>query len=468
MEQHQQEITGNGTAEVTIPVERMLNADCWEKVFDYLSLKDINSMSQTCKWLKETAGYYVQVHLSGVCGEIYVDCSKSAYRHYIYLQTNGLTEFINKLYVRFSKDARIKMKKALSAKSFASVKSLKLDGMSTDLDCHLDFIKNILGNIETLKIVNIKDRNNCFGQLLQQCPKLRNLHLKAFCELNSTWLHKRYPNLENVTINTRTYNPEPRGSDVLTFLMNNANIKRFGIDSDFMWQNRREFAAANVQLDALVIDFSFFRYWEQERSMCDDYYFYDNDDYDDDDDVGFIEFVTKLQDRQFYKSLHVRSYYEDERFFNSIAQLNLNTIHVINMHKEINTDISQFVNLKELHTPYFNFSDTELETLAKSFVQLEKIYIEMGCVNRLLPFVRYSKHLRFLRVGVVDRPRWVLDLWKLNSAREMLKNELHGCNPSIVFVYLNEADYLATHWHMKNVCLELVRLERIERIAGII
>lgn len=35
-----------------------LNVNCWEKVFDYPSLRDILSMSQTCKRMQLIGGHY--------------------------------------------------------------------------------------------------------------------------------------------------------------------------------------------------------------------------------------------------------------------------------------------------------------------------------------------------------------------------------------------------------------------------
>ena len=37
-----------------------LIADCWEHIYDYLSMKDIISIGQTCKRMNQMSGYYIR------------------------------------------------------------------------------------------------------------------------------------------------------------------------------------------------------------------------------------------------------------------------------------------------------------------------------------------------------------------------------------------------------------------------
>lgn len=45
-----------------------LNVDCWENIFDYLSLVDILAMSKTCKRMRQIGGHYFREQFSTTLG----------------------------------------------------------------------------------------------------------------------------------------------------------------------------------------------------------------------------------------------------------------------------------------------------------------------------------------------------------------------------------------------------------------
>lgn len=46
-----------------------LNVDCWERIFDLLSLRDILAMNQTCQRMCTIGGYYFRENFRGISCE---------------------------------------------------------------------------------------------------------------------------------------------------------------------------------------------------------------------------------------------------------------------------------------------------------------------------------------------------------------------------------------------------------------
>lgn len=114
---NQHEMTVAGTANIDRPAQDILNVDCWEKVYDYLSFEDIYNMGQTCKRLHRIAGLYVQQYFPAVCGEIKTYDTSTI--------QNGFNEYISELHIRGLPGA-MEFNYYLDHYSFLSIKKLTL------------------------------------------------------------------------------------------------------------------------------------------------------------------------------------------------------------------------------------------------------------------------------------------------------------------------------------------------------
>lgn len=281
-----------GAVDNVRPAQDLLNVDCWEKVFDYLSFEGIYNMSQTCTRLRQIAGKYAQSYFPDFRGVIRVN-SRSAEQiievHGLeifrgcFSHGAGLNEFIDKLDINCVSNAKFKLNRRLRAESFPSVKKLTLSNVKMT-ESEFYFIGGILGNIEALQFEYCKIDGHLFVRLLQMCPKLKSLRV-AMSDSGNHWLHDEYPTLENVEIVHRM-GLEPTGAEMVTFLMNNSNIKRFGTESGFIWANRQALKEADIQLDCLAIEFGFLDVTVE----------------------PFISLLGELHERQFYSTLHFHTY----------------------------------------------------------------------------------------------------------------------------------------------------------------
>lgn len=117
-----------------------VNADCWEQIFDLLPLRDIFAMSETCKRMRQMAGYYFREYFpSIVCRWI---ANRGIYFGYpTSILRPDFSEYITKLIVYDY------LEHFLIPEQYNSLNSLHLRSIELT-DTQIDYIKNVLGNIE--------------------------------------------------------------------------------------------------------------------------------------------------------------------------------------------------------------------------------------------------------------------------------------------------------------------------------
>lgn len=409
-----------------------LNVDCWENVFDYLSLDDILWMSKTCKRMQAIGGHYYRQNF--LIETVYSDgfCIAGVPIRSEFFQ------FVNSLKIMTKCDD------FLNAKDFSSLNKLQLIDMSLD-EIQMACIKDLLGEIKYLYLDHCSIDGDLFERILKHCPKIKRLTIDNVRESisNENWLLQEYPMLERLNV---IYQKIPNGNALLALLERNSNIKHLEINGEYLWTNRHLLIQTHVRLDCLVVDLE---YWD----------FIDPAEL-----LSFFYLLNSLYDHGFYRSLKlIMLYYR----VNDVHELTsgmttLKAFKGASLHANI--DASSFTELTEL---YFNYPlCIDVQKMAKNLTKLKKIVFHNVNTNDILPFVQHSRKLNTIVLRgfiggslLMDN---VLNLFALNQEREKLKGAQR------VWIHVNEDIHLATKWNAKHLNLKLVEIKRIESVKTLI
>ena len=396
-----------------------LIADCWEHIFDYLSACDVYMMGRTCKRMQQMAGYYFREYFSENLSDLY-DFTQF-YRAY-----NDVYQYIVSLDI----DKEIEnIDFVLDAQLFSSLKYLNLSGCDLT-ETRMGYFRNVLKNVEKIKLEYCKIHENTYEQLANYCPKLRFLYVycsKMVDPSFETLFLQNFPSLEHLYY--ESFEDYKQINELKQFLEKHTKLKQFGSTDDFIWVNRDLLRKINIKLDVLIV---------HAYNMS---------------SAQFFDFLKQLYELGFYKMWHFQpnkaTNFEDLK----------NAIHLLPILEkfEFHTikNLSFLTTLKEL----FLFKDDlpddakDLEIMAKSLSKLERLTILYATLDYILPFIRYSKRLRTIRVRILERPH-DLDLFALNEERKKLSNSRQ------VVMYLPESDYLHEKWKAKNLSLSRIELRR--------
>lgn len=419
------------TAPENLPPCLKLLVDCWEHILDYLSLKDIHAMGETCKPFNHLAGHYFREYLPNLDYELVRDdvyppplADEFALRPDFY-------QFISKLKIQgLSKKVYI-----LNAETFSSLKMLIFEGIDLS-ETRLGYAQNVLKNIEYIELNCSLISSNIFKQLTIDCPKLTclTIHCAGMEDIVINELFSQhYPQLEHFQIGLRNV----QINQLKMFLEKHPKLKRFSTNFKFLWINRNVLNETNVQLNMLKV-------LVDEKNVPVN---------------GFVNFLKALYEHSFYKQLHLsfedctdmdlnlcRAIYE----FPALQKLDLDT--------DLNIDLSRLIYLNELYV--HTLIENDLENVARSLIHLKRLVINEFAVDQMFSFIRHSKRLKeFIVDDIIDLDRnKILDLFAFNEERKKL---VGACQISIG---VQEGVYLPTKWCTKNSNLSHVKIIRFDRL----
>lgn len=392
-----------------------LDVDCCEEIFDYISLKDLVSIGQTCKRMQRIFEYCLQQNHSN----LRLVCGISG----IPIINHGINRF-----TRFIRDITIDYD---NLQLFQYIDSNPLDTLTGLTFKNIFFTnekiactKKTLNKIEFIALCKC-ELNVDFHELLKLCSNLKQF-IAIRTNVNNLLPHK-YPKLEHLAL-------FPSGmsfhfNELKTFLDLNSNIKTLSIDSNILTMNRIPLLEANLKLRVLCIVFlstginSVFR------------------------------ILNELWAKGSFKMLTVFIGRIDEQFLEEIVLLpSIEKIAVVTIDRQIAW--KRIIHLKELGIGNVN-EYIDLESLAKDLGNIENItflHMEMN-MNKILPFIRHSP--KITRITVVY---WndQFDLLKLNDERKKLAEARK------IMIFVKEDVYLATKWTMNDTKQSLIEIKRNE------
>lgn len=422
------------------PLYLMLIADCWEHIFDYLSLIDILRMGKTCRRMNRMAGYYMREYYPELEFEWHEGRIETRYiTEYVCLQTD-FYPYIGRLQILWEKSNALELLSSFN--TFSALKVIDIDCKKLCESQHesISNISNVLKNVEKINLTGY-EIVGIFEKIANFCPKLKRMKVNCGMEDHGRFFSQYFPTLEYLRYSATKY---PRINELELFLEKHSKLRTFHTDFDFFWANRDVLSQTNIQLDLLIVRFVKFS-----RTIPLD---------------EFIEFSKTLYDRKFYKMLqltfiqHIGRDIDHERMSHAITLLPQLKKMVLN--SDPNLDLSRFTNLKELRIYKFD-SDTNIELLAKSLPKLEQLVVWRASIETILPFIRHTKNLKTVKMWYQNLPfYYYFNLSTLNDERKKLEN---ACQVSI---YTGDEYYLRPKWksHNFNLELDLVKIMRLDSL----
>lgn len=412
-----------------------LNVDCWEHVFEYLALRDIHAMGQTCKRMHQVAGYYFREF----CPDLLYVMKEKEIRvldHANILLTSDFYQFMNDLLIRDQLDG------SLDAKTFASLKTLAFNALQMT-EPQIELCQNVLRNVENLSLLDCtSDAGDICRHLAIFCAKLKYLDLKN-CHEHAVFkkiFSHHYPTLERMKYETFTWNEPQQIDELKVFLEEHTKLKHFECDDRFLWANRNLLNRTDAQLDRLSI------YLKTPKIAAE----FDQ----------FVDVLRQLYQHGFYRSIHISLdlWYDYDDYEHLITAIStLPTLEFLNIDVlESFNSLSRLTNLTELRIgePSYVAAEFEMETTIKSLTKLQHLTIDLATIDNILPFMRYSKTLRTIKILDL-RNSHALNSFALNTERKKLENA------NKVVIHVKEHVYLHEKWQTRNLNLSHVKIERL-------
>lgn len=418
-----------------------LNIDCFEDVFDYMPMTDLIVVGKTCKRLQKVAGHCFRRTYPNISGRIGFQGNIEI--NLFHPETKDVThfaEFIEKM-AFYVDDIENRQTFFKIHSRLRRLKELQLDTLALT-DAEIDSMKEVLGNLEVLRVTGIYSLNRNLNNVIDHCSKLKCLNIE-FCDFDNDLLVRTYPTLESLTFYPSIEEAKPI---LLELLELNRNIRKLTTSFAFLWTNRNSLRSSiNIKLDELTL------------RLC---------RYDPECQFGlFFNFLDVLQKRGFFQKLRLLINIGNgvcmEQIETQLAMVNgLVKLDLIVPDKRI--ALSALKNLEEVHL-YHSDLIIDAENTAINLINLKRIQFHSASMDQIMPFIRRSAALQKIEINYLDAcsiyfnsDTSVIDLAALNRERH------HLADARKVTLYCEEEIYLATKWAMNETNLEFVRLSRIK------
>lgn len=381
-----------------------LDTDCWDEVFDWLSVEEVHAFGRTCKAFQRVTGKYFHWKYPAFVMRIH------------HRETNNVKDIPD--FIPFIQSVDIRGQNEPEEQFVSSYKTLKHIEFfgSTLTQSFIELLEPFLPNLETFDIYFGDVDGDIYENLLKHCMKLRSLNI--YRDFHAECLPKKYPALEHLQIKTNNIRPEC--DELIEFFKLNPTVRYLTVDDECIRHNRRNLLESNIKLHYLIIANLF------------------------GEDNAFYATLNELHQRHFYKQLHV--YVLESISVDHLAALRgLVTLYVTK-----NIKLPSLTTLRELGFDVdVNFDVHDIPGLC---INLERLVIRKISVNQIVPFIRYSRNLTEIYVEWLKESS--LDISALNKERE----QLAGARKLII--YVNENVYLATRWQSREISLKLIEIQR--------
>lgn len=438
-----------------------LTVDCFDEIFEYLSLKDLHSFAQTSKAMQQVAGEYFKQNYtalriaSNAFTGIYTDFSeKFGYNMRPHINISGFNQFITSIDVHkfFSRLAYIEPQ----IDEFISINHISLTGISTSSQT----VQRILKRVESVAIT-VEKCEDLFKYFLTFCTNLRRLYVNGDFDCwyyrqtgKRKWLFEIYSKLQHFELIPQR---ELVINELNTFMECNKTIRTFATSSKCLWYNRHAFQNSEAHLDTLEVKCFFDVAPNQDPPM-----------------QSLCNLINELYDQGFYKHLHF--YVEEFDNETNILVASLKAIKKLCIRKFSDVSLTLPIELRELAILDFDENLLEnkylrasnMEMLANSLVNLQRLYVINATIDDIMPFIRKSVNLRKikmmpkeqdeLRFQLSDRKITNINFQTMNREREKLFEARK------ITLYVQNNKFLVTKWTTKDgdTNLKFIELKRAE------
>lgn len=394
-----------------------LHIGCLEEVFDYLSVKDLVSVGQTCKRLNRVVGYII--------GQKYPNTQLIPVRIHdddVYMETarmDDVAQYFGKIFI-MSNDL---FESFLSAQSnFRRLKTIFLDFVRINVS-KSERMKAVLGRVEWLSLSNCICPQGLHASVLAFCSNLKKL--TATDPFDKTWLKQKYSTLEAVS-----FPDEIAIHKMIQFLKLNPNIQDIELSNiRNLLKHRKLVFRSKLKLN--VLEFK-------------NLHISDSDNLD-----AMVQFLNELYRRKFYKKLYLDwlDILNEQLavIFSSLETLK--SISVFNFTGYTSSTANHTVEQLRIENGVITVDDAI--ALATDLTNLNKVSLNIGMrtsFDIIMPFLRQSRKLTEVEMcyhgdGVhFNKDTGIIDLPAVNRER--------ATSPGAekVTLYVGERVYLATKW----------------------
>lgn len=412
-----------------------LTIDCYDEIFDYLSLNELYSIGQTCRLMRKVAGEYFQrnfVTFEKICcyDGVYTVCSSQGNSHQrVYI--SKLSPYITRIshyYNIFGPHYYIYK----HSDEFIAVNRIDFIGVSFNRD-RVKYIQPILERAEVLQLTKCKFYDGNFHEsFLQFCTNLKQLcvhdDIGHVISDGESWLEKRFGNINHLELKPRW--PCKIGKLNEFLQQNRDNLRSFSTCSRFLWFNQHQLSESDVKLDELEITVN---EMDHIKISVEGVYMH-----------SICEVLNGLYARGFYKRLRLSLIELDQNCSELLTTLGgLDKLHL--KHFSGIFRVSQLVNLKELKISN-GIKAKDMDILAKNLINLTEVSLGNTTYNDFLPFVRHSANLQVLQLYPKNKKQFnggALNLNALNDERA------HLIGARKLTIHVPDEIFLATKWTTK-------------------
>lgn len=415
-----------------MPIFR-LKAKCFAEIFDFLHLKDLCAISETCGRLKKLVGEYFKQNYK----------SKAIAIGMINGQISERVDGLHTNFGQYAQDVQIFDEEMDVFRHVASsvnrnLRSIQFVMLTTT---HPEKIKEILSNVESVTFIFCLVGGESYDNVLKYCSKLKCLSISDSDDSRVQWPQKTYPMLENLTVFDNTDGPL---DGLKMFLKLNPQLKKLttSLDRDQLFPLLTE--TVNLKLNELSFEMHDFdrRKAEETRNR-----------------------LNTLQKNECFKRVRIVCYRGNQlvnvieifqeinglvaiEFVHCIYSGNLN--HTMN---KVAVALATLKNLVELRFSRCEISLAQADILSTALVKLERVDLQQNSIETAMVFARRLAKLKILKIGIESYCSEIC-IGDLQNDRAKLTDAEH------LIIYLPEEAYLDFKWTSTSLKYELVELRR--------
>lgn len=446
-----------------------LNVQCFHKLFECLTLKEVHSVAETCRRFNIICGaYFLRNYTpSAVC----VDDGIVAYRHQSHgvtygYQLNAFCQYIEKLIIPIGSQNQFRYAEENCGEALISIRFEDVIFSEHKIKC----IKRLLAKVETVEFIDCKMNIYFYEGFLKYCHqlkklKLRNFEYKTFINRGNDWMFRKYPLLEHLGMfnekkilffffshshpkfklfSELTKYDSIRRSELEILFELNPNIQSFEIDINLFWENKMMFMEAGIMWNDLIIHFH-----DAKNPLTSSIY----------------SLLNTFHRIGHFKKLHLHHReILNQPFIDQIKALHaLDTLH---LKEEAGSSLPILTDLRELYTYCGNLN---MEKTVHNLSNLEKVAFWETNIEDVLAIIRNSVRVREIKIRTLkEKGRFSaqfngknffsqnrLNLLALNDERRKI---LGACK---IAIYVSEDIYIATKWTTNEFKHSLIELKRI-------
>lgn len=385
-----------------------LSVDCFEELFEWLTLRELMVLRRTCKRMKQVVNYYIKENYPLGFGNF-----KIYDGHYEHLR--NFDDSFAILYKTIFLD-------------FSMVRELNFEN-----------IKHILSKIENINFDGsdlFKVKPDSIQKILRMCENVKSLGLDEYLMDKDIKLAVQlYPKLENFALHVYEYANHIQVSMVQTFLERHPNIQRLSITlyalGDWMIESNLSFDILEIYVD---------QYTRANMNHV-------------------INQLNILHKRGFYKRLHIYWRPVDMEPISKLSSLEM--LCVLDIEEDddepyYNLLLPKLSQLKVFYghcTGNYLFTNTCVDNLAN----IEILHFNISNLKGIQQFLNRSTKLKEIKInGGFEIRGKAIDLLAWNKERRKCPI------PSKVIIYVPEHCYLNTKHTKMGTKFDLIEVKRAE------